>query len=614
MFPETSARKIRRSLAPPPKLTVSEWADRYRQLSPEASGEPGQWRTDRAEYLRGIMDAVSDPEVDMVVIMSSSQIGKTEILNNIVGFHISQDPAPMLMVQPTLPMAEAYSKDRLSKMVRDTPALRRRIRDPRAKDSENTILHKTFPGGHITVAGANSPASLASRPVRVALCDEVDRYNPSAGTEGDPVELARARTSNFWNRFLILASTPGIKGISRIENAFMESDQRYFYVPCPHCGRQQRLIWDQVKWKKKTKGKKVIRHSPETALYHCEYCRKPWSEPQRLEAVRRGEWIASKPEHAGIAGFHVWAAYSPWASLPDLAKDFLNSKGHPERFKTFINTKLGEPWELRGKQLSPHELFNRRERYKAEVPAGGLVLTAAVDVQADRLEVEVIAWGIGEESWSIEYKVLYGDPGTPKVWDSDLDDYLNEVFEHESGIRLRISCATVDTGYQAEMAYRFCRGRGRRRIFAIKGANTIGKPLISPPSRNNKHRIPLFTVGTDTAKQKIQSYMSIEEPGPGYMHFPERYDQEYFEQLTAEKQVTNYRKNIPYREWVKIRPRNEALDLRVYNFAALEILNPNFEKIAKIYEKKAQESGDAGREPAKKKSAARKSRKGWLKK
>ena len=215
-------------VAPPKRLSVSEWADEYRYLSAEASAEPGKWRTDRAEYQRGMMDAFSDPKIHTVVVMSSAQIGKTELLNNIVGYFVDQDPSPMLMLQPTLEMGNTWSKDRLSPMIRDTRTLTDKISDSKARDSGNTILHKTFQGGHITIAGANSPASLASRPVRVVLADEVDRYPQSAGAEGDPLSLAFKRTTTFWNRKRMVVSTPTVKGVSRIEMAYEESDKRRY--------------------------------------------------------------------------------------------------------------------------------------------------------------------------------------------------------------------------------------------------------------------------------------------------------------------------------------------------------------------------------------------------
>jgi phage terminase large subunit GpA-like protein len=413
------AAQRRTNLKPPPKLTVSEWADEYRRLSPEASAEPGRWFTARAEYQRGIMDAVSDPAVETVVVMSSAQVGKTEIVNNIVGYHVHQDPAPILVLQPTVEMAQTWSKDRLAPMLRDTPALRGRVKAPRSKNSQNTLLHKVFPGGHITMTGSNAPASLASRPIRIVLCDEVDRYPPSAGTEGDPVSLARKRSTTFWNRKIILTSTPTAAGMSRIEAEFEQSDKRHFHVPCPHCGTRQRMLWGNVKWLQDDAGQ----HLPDTAAYHCGECGVVWSEADRQAAIRQGRWVATG-QPGRIAGFHLSELYSPWSSIPDMARAFLSAKKNTETLRTFINTALGEPWEDRGEQVDQHGLYGRREKYAADVPNGALLLTAGIDVQRDRIEMEVVGWGEGEESWNVDYRVIPGDPARDDVW-QDLENALH---------------------------------------------------------------------------------------------------------------------------------------------------------------------------------------------
>ena len=376
----------------PPKLTISQWADLYRYLSPEASAEPGKYLTSRAEYQRGIMDAFSAPEVERIVVMSSAQVGKTEILNNIVGYFIDQDPSTILNLQPTLEMAQTWSKDRLAPMVRDNECLAKKVRSSKSKDSDNTILHKLFPGGHITMVGANSPAGLASRPIRIVLCDEVDRYPLSAGAEGDPVNLAIKRTTTYWNKKIGLFSTPTIKGISRIEKAFLESDQRYYFVPCPHCGVYQRLRWGQVKYSK---------DNVKEAFYECEHCGGHLSDSDRYRAIAKGYWEA-QTEFKGVAGFHLNELYSPWRKISDIVKDFLEAKDKPDTLKTWVNTSLGETWEEAGEALDPDSLEARTEDYK-KIPKGGVVLTAGVDTQDDRLEVEITAWGKGEESWLVDY-------------------------------------------------------------------------------------------------------------------------------------------------------------------------------------------------------------------
>jgi phage terminase large subunit GpA-like protein len=288
-------------LAPPTKLTISEWADLERRLSPEASAEPGPWHTDRAPYQRGVMDAMSDPAVDTVVFMSGAQIGKTELLLNGLGFYISHDPSPILVLQPTLEMAQAFSKDRLATMLRDTPCLKSKVRDPRSRDSGNTTLHKSFPGGHVTIAGSNSPSSLASRPIRIIFCDEIDRYPASAGSEGDPVSLARKRSATFHNRKCVLTSTPTIRGASRIETAYEQSDQRRYFVPCPDCGAQDSLKWANVCWPE---------NRPREAVYVCQHCGSAWDDVARRRALQKGQWLATAPFN-GVAGFHLSGHYSP---------------------------------------------------------------------------------------------------------------------------------------------------------------------------------------------------------------------------------------------------------------------------------------------------------------
>jgi phage terminase large subunit GpA-like protein len=563
-------RNALRAFAPPPDLKVSDWADQERKLSPEASAEPGQWITSRAEYQRGIMDAFSETGVEMVVVMSSAQVGKTEILNNVIGFHVAQDPSPMLVVQPTLDMAQTWSKDRLAPMLRDTPQLQGLVKDPRARDSGNTTLHKIFPGGHITACGANSPSSLASRPVRIVLCDEVDRYPVSAGSEGDPVSLARKRASTFWNRRIGLFSTPTNKGNSRIEAAFEESDKRFYFVPCPHCKHEQSLKWSCVQWEQ---------DKPETAQYACEECGSLWTDAERVRAIRHGKWSPTS-EFKRVAGFHLSGLYSPWTPLDAAVREFLEAKKQPATLRVWVNTYLGETWEEQGEQVDDYAIAERREPFGDTLPMEVVLLTAGVDVQDDRLEVEIVGWGRDDESWSLDYRTIYGDPSSPTVW-QDMDSILNQQFEREDDTLLMVRATCVDSGgHHTNSVYNYVRPREGKRIFAIKGVGGEGKPLVGKPGRNNIGKIKLFPIGVDTAKDVLFSRMRIAEPGPGYMHFPLSRSDEYFRQLTAEKLVTRYHKGFARREWVKIRPRNEALDVRVYAMAALGILNLNVNALA----------------------------------
>jgi len=564
-FDDALADVIAENLTPPPRLTVSEWADKHRRLSSEASAEPGPWKTARAEYQRGIMDAICDPSVPEVVVMKSSQIGWTEILLNVCGYFIHHDPAPMLFVQPTVEMAQAFSKDRFAPMIRESDVLTSRVQDGRiTAGTASTILHKVFPGGHITMAGANSPASLASRPVRIALFDEVDRYPPSAGKEGDPVNLGRKRTTTFWNRKSLMGGTPTVKGVSRTEKAYDASDRRQYWVPCPHCNEPQVLVWGQVKW---PEGR------PEDAEYFCTSCGAAWSDVERWAAIKLGEWRA-RSEFRGIAGFHLNEIYSPWVELGSMARNFIEAKrGGPETLKTFVNTSLGETWEERGDRVDDSALERRKEKFGESVCYEIVVITAGIDVQDDRLEVEFVGWGRDEESWSLDYVVLAGDPSAKEVWKS-LDELLKRKFQHDGQGEMRVHAAALDTGgHYTQEAYKFCRPKQNRYIWAIKGQSGAGRTVWPTRfSTNNKLKCPLYMVGVDSAKETIYARFKIEEPGPGYCHYPDDRDDEYFRQVIAEEARTVTSKGFPVKEWrlKEGHKRNEALDCRVYAYAALQ--------------------------------------------
>lgn len=570
-FREAVTEVNRTVLAPPTDLTLSEWADQYRRLSAESAAEPGRWLTKRAEYQRGIMDAITEPGVHRVVLMCSAQVGKTEIINNVVGYHMDQDPSPILVLQPTLDMAQTWSKDRLAPMLRDTPTLRDKVADPRARDSGNTVLHKRFPGGHITVVGANSASGLASRPIRVVLADEVDRYPPSAGTEGDPLSLAIKRTATFWNRRVVMVSTPGVKDISRIEREWNQSDQREYHCTCPHCEHPQVLKWGNVKW---PKGR------PAEAAYHCEECGVEWSDSDRRKAIQDGYWEARHPERA-VVGFHLNEIYSPWSNLGDMATAFLNAKGDPETLKAWVNTSLGEPWEDAAEKVDPHLLANRTEDWGDKAPNDVLVITAGVDVQVDRLEIERVGWGEGEESWSLDHRIFYGDPSGPEVWE-ELNAYLHEPTTRADGAEVPIHCTAIDSGgHHTQQVYQFCADKFRRRVFAIKGVAGQGRPVWPKrASKGAKIKVPLFPVGVDSAKDTVYARLQMQEAGPGYCHFPEGRDHQYFDQLTAEVVQTKYVKGFPTRVYYLPQgKRNEALDLRVYAYAALQALNIRWGKL-----------------------------------
>lgn len=557
-------------LRPPKKMTISEWADEYRRLDSQSSAEAGRWYTSRAEYQRGIMDACSDPANKEVVVMAGAQLGKTEALLNIIGYFIHNEPAPILCVQPTLDMAQSFSKDRVTAgLLKSTPVLKEKVKDARSRDSGNTTLHKTFPGGALTMAGSNSPSSLASRPIRVLLMDEVDRYPHSAGTEGSPSLLAKKRTATFWNRKIIQVSTPTNKGASAIEDAFELSDKRFYEVPCRHCDHYQVLKWANVKWNK---------DDPDSAAYCCDDCGTLWTDSDRRWSIRNGEWTASE-EFKGIAGFHISGLYSPWTPLADGVKDFLAARKNPEHLKVWTNVYLAETFEDEGEQLEDTSLAERREE-TPKVPEEVVLLTCGVDVQDNRLELSIIGWMKDDISIVLKHETLYGDPSTPQLW-AALDSHLFKTYETEDGREMIIRSTCVDSGgHFTNSVYQYCKKNFGRRVFAIKGIGGDGKAIAGRPSKNNVAKCPLFPVGVDTVKDLIFARLKIEQDAPGYVRFSDALDDEYFKQLTAEKATTRYHKGFKKRTYVKIRPRNEALDCMVYSIAAYAIIGVNVNSLA----------------------------------
>ena len=509
-----------------------------------------------------MMDACGDTGIAEVVIMSGAQLGKTEAILNVVGFHVEHSPTSILCVQPTLDMAQAFSKDRLSGgLFESTPALDGKIKAAKTRDANNTTMHKRFPGGSISVCGANSPAGLASRSVRIVLLDEVDRYPASAGSEGDPVQLARKRSSTFWDRKIVQVSTPTNRDASRIEDAYERSDRRQYWVPCQHCDEHQVLTWGQVQW---PEGR------PEDAAYACEHCGAIWTEANRLWSIRHGEWRAREP-FKGVAGFWISGLYSPWIPLGDAAREFLAVKNQPGQLRVWINTYLAESWdEAQGEAVDDFVLMERAEPI-ARVPDAVGALTAGIDVQDDRLEVTVVGWARNgsDEAWVVDHAVIYGDPSTTQLW-GDVDQVLFGEFETESGDPMKLSAAAIDTGgHHTNATYLYAARKAR--VFAVKGVGGEGRTMISRPTRNNHQKVPLFSIGVHALKEQVYSRLKIEEPGPGYLHFSDRLEPEWYAQLTAERIVTRYHKGFPRREFVKSRARNEALDCMAYALAAYHI-------------------------------------------
>lgn len=569
--------KIAKILAPPPKLTVSQWADSYRRLSQEASAEPGRWNTERAPYQREILDAINDGRCEEIIIMSSAQVGKTEIILNIIGYYIAYDPSPILCLQPTLEMAQTFSKDRLAPMLRDTPVLRGKVKDVRSRDSGNTILHKVFPGGHITMAGANSAAGLASRPIKVVLMDEIDRYPASAGTEGNPIKLAEKRTTTFWNRKKVKVSTPTIKGRSQIENEFLSSSKEEWCVPCPCCGKYQPYEWGRI-------------HFSDVTM-ECKFCMERFPEMEWKE--NPGKWIAAA-DNPKKRGFHLNELASPWKHWEEIIDEFrdankaLKEQGDAEKMKVWINTTLGETWEEKGEAADEDVLLKRRERYTADLPDGVLLVTAGVDVQDDRFEVEITGWGKGYESWGILYRKIPCDPEKEESWDK-LEKFLDMELYFENKNSLLIACTCIDTGgHHTTEAYKFLKKmeRKQKRIFGIKGMGGEGIPLVYKVSTNNIEKVKILLLGVDSGKEILMTRLKTVDEGPGYCHFPinadRGYNETYIKGLSSEQRVIHFKNGRPVLKWIKKSgARNEPLDLRNYSTAAAEFLRPDWDVLEK---------------------------------
>jgi phage terminase large subunit GpA-like protein len=563
---------------PDPLLTISQWADRYRWLSQRASAEHGRWRTERTPYLREIMDCLSPMSpIERTVFMKGAQIGGTECGNNWMGYIIHQAPGPMMAVQPTVEMAKRNSKQRIDPLIEESEVLRKLVRDPRSRDSGNTVLSKDFPGGVLVMTGANSAVGLRSMAARYLFLDEVDAYPGDVEGEGDPITLAMARTRTFARRKVLLVSTPKITGMSRIEAAYEESDQRKYWVPCPTCREFQILKFAQLRWPK---------GDPQSAVYICEHCGQEIRNHQKQSMLARGEWRAGAKGDGRTAGFHISSLYSPvgWFSWGDAAKQFEQAQKNPALLQVFVNTVLGETWTLLGEAPEWQKLYDRREDYKVGlVPRGGLFLTAGADVQKDRIEVEIAAWGRGKESWSVDYRVFEGDTSRAAVWEK-LTGLLNESFTTESGLELPIMQLAVDSGFATIEVYQWARRQGGR-VLVIKGdsrtPSLIGSasPVeVGPMGAKLKRGVRVWPVNSGMAKEELYRWLRQDRPTDedvakgipfpsGYCHFP-RYSEEYFKQITAEQLVTKIVKGYRRHEWQKMRERNEALDCRVYARAA----------------------------------------------
>jgi len=588
-------------LRPEQPLTVSEWSDKYRRLSSKASAEPGLWRTDRTPYLREPMDCLSsDHPVQRVVMMFSAQSGKTEAGSNFLGYVIDHAPGPMLCVQPTIEMAKRLSKQRLESMIQDTPRLAQKIAPARSRDSGNTMFAKEFPGGIMLLTGANSATGLRSAPCRFLFMDEIDAMQEIQG-EGDPVSLAERRTTTFARRKILLTSTPTVKDFSRIETEFLNSDRRYYYVPCPACGEFQHLQWPRLKW---DKGK------PETAKYECEHCKERFEEHHKTRFLPQGEWRSHAPFDGKTAGFQLNGLYSPlgWASWGQLAEDFLRAKTDPAALRTFVNTRLAETFsEDYAAQVNADGLMAKRLEYKpGTCPEGVVLLTAGVDVQDDRLEVSVWGWGQGETAWLIWHQKLMGDPTAVEVW-GQLDQVLKTEWDTEGSKHLTIAQMAIDSGgHCTHETYNYVRDRLRQGAVPIKGSSKRNSAALGRGSKVDvswrgktiRKGVTLYMLGTDTIKTTLFGRMRHKE-GLGGINFGLAADHEYFEQLTSEKMRLRFHRGFPIREYVKkASARNEALDCFVYAYAAMLLYSRRLPKLT-MWENLREKLESGGKRPLK---------------
>lgn len=557
-------------------------------MLPSDAAEPGKWKTSRAPYTREVMDAFTQEGIKRVVIKSSSQIGKTEILLNVFGRFAHIDPCSMMMIQPTLELAQDFSKSRLSAMIADTkeltPLFYGKGGRMKSRDATQTILSKFFVGGRIVLTGANSPANLASRPIRILLCDEVDRFPQSAGGaklgEGDPVELAARRTTTYWNYKIGMFSTPTIEGISRIDAEYLLGTQEEWQHACPNCGefhaldyRQMQVDYQQSKDKN---GQKVILVNG--VKWRCPDCGFEFDELQIKNAPQK--YVAQNPDAIknGIRSFWLNGFSSPWLTWSDIMKEWLKSRGNPEREQVVYNTLFGLSYQLRGEYDDENVFLERREDYEAELPTGVLLLTAAVDVQANRLEYEIAGWGVEFERWGILRGIVRGEPNKSSTWEA-LDEVLSREYHFSNGLAMTVARTFIDSGYSTSQVYDYCKQNARRGRYAIKGKAGMGLPLLykyGNPKTNSG--ILLTILGVDNGKQEVMSNLGINDSSvAGYMHFPRDdeflgkrgYDSVYFKGLISEHKIVRKSGGILYEAWEPISKdtRNEPLDLAVYNLA-----------------------------------------------
>lgn len=579
-------------LKPLPKTSVSQWADNHRMLSSGISAEPGKWKTSRAPYQKDIMNAFTEPGIHRVVVKSSSQIGKSDMMNNVIGRFAHLDPCAIMMIQPTIDMAQDYSKTRIAPMIRDTKVLNNLFYDVKSRDANNTILSKVFPGGRLIMCGANSPAGLASRPIRILLADEVDRFPDSAGTEGDPVDLAAKRMTTFWNSCMGSFSTPTNEGASRIDEEYLAGTQEEWQHKCPNCGEYHLLrhIDMTVDYKeiKTPSGKKTV--IVNDVKWRCPHCGFSFSEKEMKQTPQKYISRNADALKNGIRSFFVNGFTSPWMTWSRIMREWLEAKGDPEREKVIMNTVFGESYKQKGAFEDEQIFLRRRESYGAELPNGVLLLTAAIDTQDNRLEYEVVGWGKEEECWGIRKGIVLGAPNQARTW-KEIDNILDKTYHFADGKGLKVVRTFIDSGgHYTSDVYNYCQKNFHKQRFAIKGRGGPGIPLIYKIAKANNAKAPLILLGVDDGKQQIMDRLSIDSPGPLYFHFPQDegikelsdrgYDDLYFKGIISEHKKVYKRNGVLREVWETTKNvRNEPLDLRNYNLACMKSLQPDWVKL-----------------------------------
>jgi len=566
-----------RALAPKPPLTIDEWADKNRILPEVAAHESGLWRTERFPFLRRIMQLLSPFSiVRQIVVMKGAQLGFTECCLNWMFYTIDYSPAPMLYVQKTLVDMDVFTKQRFDPSLVEMQHIKVKVgTGTGGRGTGDTAKIKLFSGGMIRFGGANSAPSLRSMPIERLMLDEEDSYEHDIQEEGSPSELAIRRTANFPRRKIFRLSTPTIKEVSIIEPLFEGGTRERYFIPCPHCGNMDYIKWDNIKWEN---------DDPKTVMLLCESCGVLIEEHHKTQMLMDGEWRAGNPD-APYPSFHISSLYSPygfykWSEAVDL---YLRAvRNHDNTLlKTFVNTVLGETWTESGRIVKGSYLEKRKETYKAEVPNGVLLLVASADIQKDRIETEVVGWGKGMESWGIDYSVFRGDTERNNIW-LQLDEYLNRTWKGENGANYPLSITAIDSGFHSKLVYEFCRLREHRRIYPVRGDEGWGKGYIDRPMRKNKFGVWAFRAFADEIKSKVFSYLQIDDEGAGFCHWPNKpcYDKVYFNQLTSEYLDKKWKNGKYYLRWILPQGRrNEALDVRMLNIAALNILNPQFDSL-----------------------------------